>query len=304
MSGKKVGSDGQIRNTTAYWAADTNTYPEGMRLMDTDTGSVRVSKGTTYALAWTAAAGSGSAWGDITGTLSAQTDLQAELDTKLEVADIAPTATFSTNTNTAQDPGQDSIRFNNATIGSVTEIALSDFVNGVNKGDLNSKFTGILQLRPVGATDTIEFQINSAVHTTWTLYTVTYLKGTLPANNTVCAVRFLPSNTVNAAVTTALAGKADTTLNGTIKSHVATVTGLVNANSQLVVDFSVASGSRPAFASVQFLNGAGDNLAGVPLIGYCVDPTPATFTVTFYNAIDVGPAAENDPVVFTVIGTP
>jgi len=53
MSGKKVGSDGQVRKTTSEWAADTATYPEGMRLMDTTDGSVRVSKGATYALALT-----------------------------------------------------------------------------------------------------------------------------------------------------------------------------------------------------------------------------------------------------------
>lgn len=64
MSGKKAGSDGQIRNTTAAWAADTRTYPEGMRLMDTDTGVVRVSKGTTYALAWVPASGPGSVTSD------------------------------------------------------------------------------------------------------------------------------------------------------------------------------------------------------------------------------------------------
>ncbi len=77
---KKAGSDGQIRKTTAEWAADTKTYLEGMRLMDTTTGTVRVSKGTTYALAWQPSAGSGaSAWGDITGTLSNQADLVAAL---------------------------------------------------------------------------------------------------------------------------------------------------------------------------------------------------------------------------------
>lgn len=43
----KAGSDGQIRKTTAQWAADTDTYPEGMRLMDTTTGTVRVSTSTT-----------------------------------------------------------------------------------------------------------------------------------------------------------------------------------------------------------------------------------------------------------------
>lgn len=56
---KQKGSDGQIRKTTVEWAADTSTYPEGMRLMDTETGVVRVSKGTTYALAWVPSSGSG-----------------------------------------------------------------------------------------------------------------------------------------------------------------------------------------------------------------------------------------------------
>lgn len=82
MAGKKVGSDGQIRKTTAEWAADTATYPEGMRLMNTDTGAVRVSKGTTYALAWQAASGGAATWGTITGTLSDQTDLQQILETQ------------------------------------------------------------------------------------------------------------------------------------------------------------------------------------------------------------------------------
>lgn len=64
MSGKKAGSDGQIRKTTAEWAVDTKTYLEGMRLMDTDTGVVRVSKGTTYALAWAPSSGPGSVTSD------------------------------------------------------------------------------------------------------------------------------------------------------------------------------------------------------------------------------------------------
>ena len=99
MAGKKVGSDGQVRKTTAEWAADTATYPEGMRLMDTDTGTVRVSKGTTYAQAWVQSSGGGaSAWGDITGTLSDQTDLQAYLETLANgigaVTDLLPEKSY------------------------------------------------------------------------------------------------------------------------------------------------------------------------------------------------------------------
>ena len=73
------------RQTTAEWAADTKLYPEGHRLMDTETGTVRVSKGGTigtYALAWVPSTGGPSAWGGITGTLSDQTDLVAALARK------------------------------------------------------------------------------------------------------------------------------------------------------------------------------------------------------------------------------
>ena len=257
MSGKKVGSDGQVRKTTSEWAADTATYPEGMRLMDTDTGTVRVSKGTTYAQAWVQSSGGGaSAWGDITGTLSDQTDLQSVLNTKLEVADLSPTATFSTNTNTAQDPGQDTVRFNSGTIASVTEIGLSDVVGGVDKGTLNSQFSGIIQFRPVGTTGTIEFQITGAVHTSWTRYTVTYLKGTIPANGTVMAVRFIPVNVVTQTITNgetatspsedavfdALAGKADK-----VNTYVAALSQVTTGNITATV-IQNTYGGTPVYA--------------------------------------------------------
>ena len=109
MAGKKVGSDGQVRKTTAEWAADTATYPEGMRLMDTDTGTVRVSKGTTYAQAWVQSSGGGaSAWGDITGTLSDQTDLQAYLETLANGIGAIVTQTI-TNGETTTSPSEDAV---------------------------------------------------------------------------------------------------------------------------------------------------------------------------------------------------
>lgn len=82
MAGKKVGSDGQIRKTTAEWAADTDTYPEGMRLMDTDTGEIRTSKGTTYALAWQNASSGEVGFGDLTGTPQDNTALAQQLETQ------------------------------------------------------------------------------------------------------------------------------------------------------------------------------------------------------------------------------
>lgn len=211
MAGKKVGSDGQVRKTTAEWTADTATYPEGMRLMDVDTGTVRVSKGTTYALAWVPASGGG---GDYSPPIpqSDVTDLEDDLTAIVAQAarDRHPVITFSTNTTTNADPGQATIRFNNGTIASVTEIALSDADSeSIDKGDLNSRCAGIIQLRTVASAATIEFLITAIVHTSWTRYTVTYLKGSLPTNGTAMTYKFLPSNAATPAVTTALAGKVD-----------------------------------------------------------------------------------------------
>lgn len=208
---KKAGSDGQIRKTTSEWSADTNTYLEGMRLMDTDTGVVRVSKGTTYALAWVPASGGG---GDYSPPIpkSDVTDLEGDLTAIVAQAarDRHPVITFSTNTTTDADPGQATIRFNNGTIASVTEIALSDADSeSIDKGDLNSRCAGILQLRTVASAATIEFLITAIVHTSFTRYTVTYLKGSLPTNGTAMTYKFLPTNAATPAVTTALAGKAD-----------------------------------------------------------------------------------------------
>lgn len=228
--------------------------------------------------------------------LRVRTFLHNLIDTILGSIGLAPTATFSTSTNTAADPGQDTVRFNNATIASVTEIALSDLVNGVDKGDLNSRFTGIIQLRPVGTTDTIEFQITSTVHTTFTRYTVTYLKGTLPANGTVCAVRFLPSNTINAAVTTALAGKANAVkLNGTAQptAVIEVRTGTTDSNGEITTNLS-------AYSSVTVIGGGcPDQAAFAPLV---TNPALATYSVCFYDT--TGVPIEAQSAYFTLLCIP
>jgi len=84
---KEIGSEGQTRKTSAEWAASTDTYPQGHRLMNTTTGEVRISKGSagnTWATAWQQSGSSegGGTWGSITGTLSDQTDLQNILETQ------------------------------------------------------------------------------------------------------------------------------------------------------------------------------------------------------------------------------
>ena len=174
----------------------------------------------------------------------------------------APTATFSTTTNTAQDPGQDTVRFNSGTIGSVTEIALSDVVGGVDKGTLNSLCSGIIQFRLIGTTETIEFRITGVVHTSWTRYTVTYLKGSIPANGTVMAVRFLPVNVVTQTITNgetttspsedavfdALAGKADAVDVPTVYECVASGTAVTYAVNQFGNTFTIGNSALGVYS--------------------------------------------------------
>jgi hypothetical protein len=215
--------------------------------------------------------------------------------------DRHPVITFSTNTTTNADPGQATIRFNNGTIASVTEIALSDADSeSIDKGDLNSRCAGILQLRTVASAATIEFLITAIVHTSWTRYTVTYLKGSLPTNGTAMTYKFLPSNAATPAVTTALAGKADAYKDATLCNYQRTITGLADSNGRLIVNLTTLT---PAFSAAHFQSAGGDGTGGTQISGRAIDETLATFTVQFWDIEAAQSASENTSVLFTVIGT-
>ena len=82
------------RDTEANWTAADPILAEGEVGFETDTGRLKVGNGLDAwsALSYFSAAGA-VAWGAITGTLSAQTDLQAALDDKANAADLAAVAT-------------------------------------------------------------------------------------------------------------------------------------------------------------------------------------------------------------------
>ena len=195
----KTDTDERIYNTEAYFMASPIIWTPSQTLIPidgSDAGKRKVGNNVdTYAdLDFENSGAVGSYSPPI--PQSEVTDLESDLSDIVAQAarDRHPVVTFSTNTNTAQDPGQATIRFNNGTIASVTEIALSDADSeGIDKGDLNSRCAGILQLRTVASAATIEFLITAVVHTSWTRYTVTYLKGALPANGTAMTYRFLPT---------------------------------------------------------------------------------------------------------------
>lgn len=75
------------------------------------------------------------------------------------VPDYSPTWTFSTNTTTNVDPGAGNFRFNNATVGSITEMAMSNVAH-FDGGDQNTLpwhygWSGVLMLKCVTNDDII-----------------------------------------------------------------------------------------------------------------------------------------------------
>ena len=108
-------------------------------------------------------------------------------------------------TNTTTDPGQNTIRINNASLASATELSISDVdVDGIDQSTLNSLLGGVLVLTTVSSGATCAVSIVSSVHTSFTRFTVEYLKGSFPADGAVVYARFFPANMFDA-----LAGKED-----------------------------------------------------------------------------------------------
>lgn len=77
-------------DTTAGWASDNTVYAHNALLFNVQTGSLKKGNGVNKYADLPAVGGSGGAaiWGDITGTLSNQADLQAALTAKANTADL------------------------------------------------------------------------------------------------------------------------------------------------------------------------------------------------------------------------
>jgi hypothetical protein len=77
------------RDTAANWSSANSILAAGEHGYETDSGKFKIGDGTTawsslsYFIAGGGGGGGGSSWGGITGTLSAQSDLQAALNAKL-----------------------------------------------------------------------------------------------------------------------------------------------------------------------------------------------------------------------------
>lgn len=107
-------------------------------------------------------------------------------------------------------------------------------------------------------------------------------------------------------VDTALAGKADLPITNTAAAPTAvlcTITGVTDGNGRLGVDFTAASGGRPAFSAVYFLGG-GPATSGADLSALVHATTLAVYSVQYWDVPGATVAAADIDVSFTVLGIP
>lgn len=242
-----------------------------------------------------------------------------------KAADYYPTFTFSTNTTTAANPGAGFFRFNNATIGSVTEFCISGIAH-FEGGDQSVETwlyswgdALILKRTDVGETDDIIIlALNDQIVLTPYLRTAASLTTTIiggvanvtPPNNSNWRVVSVGDGSINANVNAALnvlsAGKSPAHIVDDTKDAsliIVTITGTTNLAGQLEVDLSVADGDRPAFTDVYFIGG-GTTDASAPLVAYPADATLATYTAQYWNLLTAAEDGGGTPVSFTFKGKP
>lgn len=142
--------------------------------------------------------------------------------TNLGAADIYPTFTFSTSTTTNADPGAGFFRFNNATMGSVTEFCISNTAH-FDGGDQDVGFwmfgwAGQLVLRNIANDDIIIASLNAQLNNTPYLRTnmgpgvSTVIGGVAnaqPTNNSVWRFVSVGDYIINYNTQSTLAGKQD-----------------------------------------------------------------------------------------------
>lgn len=139
--------------------------------------------------------------------------------TNLHAADFYPTLTFRTNTNTNADPGSGSFRLNSATIGSVTEMCVSELAH-FETGDYfiidwQLQWGGTLFLKAVASDDIMTISLGAITNTSFSKFPVTVttvvsgVANDLPADNTVWRIVSVGYGGISAGVQRALAGKAD-----------------------------------------------------------------------------------------------
>lgn len=81
------------------------------------------------------------------------------------------------------------------------------------------------------------------------------------------------------------------------------VTGTTDGTGRVTVDFTAASGNRPAFSAVHFVGGSGTT-GGNQLTAYIQDETLSAYIVQFWNLQASGEDSGGSPVSFVILGIP
>lgn len=244
---------------------------------------------TLFTVNWSTTDGQSATWDDLSASLAADAAIAADAEAALAemealVAGYAGTVlyTFSTTT-TDSDPGAGKIRFNNATISSVTELYIDNTdATGVSEttwldsfDDANSGSNrGTLYVRSlIDSSKFALFYVNGAVTdgTGYRKVPVTYVSGaTLPADLTNVSVAFATAGATGAA---GADGDAATITAGT-------TTTLSPGNPATVTNVGTSSAAIFNFSIPQGLPGSGDvSSSGALTVGHFAiwqDDSPAT----------------------------
>ena len=97
--------------------------------------------------------------------------------------------------------------------------------------------------------------------------------------------------------------KGEITFNGTHQQVSATVSAACDSNGRVEVNFTTASGGRPALTSAQFVGGCGGTGTTNCIVGRERDGALSAYSVQFFDVETVAPPEEGTLCTFTVIGT-
>lgn len=313
----------QIKDLSSVDYASTNDQIPVYRPDRGDTRKMTVGQIYAYVLAQQGAQGS-TAWGDITGTLSAQTDLQAALDGKQPVGSYQPLATVLTNTTASFTTAQETKLAGiapGAQTGTVTSITGTGTVSGltltgtvttsgnltlggtlsVTPSNFASQAANTFLAAPNGAAGVPTFRNIVAAdvptlnqNTTGSAATLTTARDIAMTGDVAWTVSFNGSGNVSAAGTLATVNAAPQT--DQFRKVTVNGKGLVTATSAVAAsDLNTAYGSQTANFILASPNGAPGNpsfralvAADVPTLNQNTTGSAATLTTSRNFSISGG----------------
>lgn len=255
------------RDTAANWTSVNPVLSEGEVGLETDTGKVKVGNGvgTWSALSYSFTGGSAT-WGTITGTLSAQTDLQGVLDSKAPLASPTFTGTVSGITKSMVGLGNvDNTSDANKPVSTATQTALdlkvdeNAAITGATKTKITYDAKGLVTAGVDATTADIADSTNKRYVTDANLTVIGNTSGTNTGDQTATTVANTPAGNIAATTVQAAINELDTE-----KAPLASpaLTGSPTAPTQTAADNSTKIATT-AYADAKVADAINDSVTGI-----------------------------------------